>query len=113
MTVREALNTAMEEEMIRDEKVFIMGEEVARYNGAYKVRQLHGPSFCVPMCANRSPKVCWTSLVRSVSSTHRLPRWGSRVLRLVLLWLASDQCTSLKCVLSTSEFTSTRIDANS
>ncbi|KAG6872393.1 pyruvate dehydrogenase E1, beta subunit [Termitomyces sp. Mi166 len=37
MTVREALNVAMEEEMIRDEKVFILGEEVARYNGAYKV----------------------------------------------------------------------------
>lgn len=36
-TVREALNTAMEEEMLRDETVFIMGEEVARYNGAYKV----------------------------------------------------------------------------
>ena len=37
MTVRDALNVAMEEEMIRDEKVFILGEEVARYNGAYKV----------------------------------------------------------------------------
>ncbi|KAF8826818.1 hypothetical protein HHX47_DHR5000858 [Lentinula edodes] len=37
MTVRDALNAAMEEEMIRDEKVYIMGEEVARYNGAYKV----------------------------------------------------------------------------
>lgn len=37
MTVRDALNSAMEEEMIRDETVFIMGEEVARYNGAYKV----------------------------------------------------------------------------
>ena len=37
MTVREALNPAMEEEMLRDESVFIMGEEVARYNGAYKV----------------------------------------------------------------------------
>jgi len=37
MTVRDALNVAMEEEMIRDETVFIMGEEVARYNGAYKV----------------------------------------------------------------------------
>lgn len=37
MTVRDALNSAMEEEMIRDEKVYIMGEEVARYNGAYKV----------------------------------------------------------------------------
>ncbi|KIY74059.1 Thiamin diphosphate-binding protein [Cylindrobasidium torrendii FP15055 ss-10] len=37
MTVREALNAAMEEEMIRDESVFVIGEEVARYNGAYKV----------------------------------------------------------------------------
>ncbi|KIR59564.1 pyruvate dehydrogenase E1 component subunit beta [Cryptococcus bacillisporus CA1873] len=36
MTVRDALNQAMEEEMIRDESVFIIGEEVARYNGAYK-----------------------------------------------------------------------------
>ncbi len=40
MTVREALNAAMEEEMLRDENVFIIGEEVARYNGAYKVRSL-------------------------------------------------------------------------
>jgi len=38
MTVRDALNVAMEEEMLRDETVFIIGEEVARYNGAYKVR---------------------------------------------------------------------------
>ncbi|KAG9005751.1 pyruvate dehydrogenase E1, beta subunit [Tulasnella sp. JGI-2019a] len=37
MTVRDALNAAMEEEMLRDENVFIMGEEVARYNGAYKI----------------------------------------------------------------------------
>ena len=34
---RTALNQALEEEMIRDSKVFIMGEEVAEYNGAYKV----------------------------------------------------------------------------
>lgn len=37
MTVREALNSAMEEEMTRDDTVFIIGEEVAQYNGAYKV----------------------------------------------------------------------------
>ncbi|KAH8830509.1 pyruvate dehydrogenase e1 component beta subunit [Flagelloscypha sp. PMI_526] len=37
MTVREALNAAMEEEMLRDDHVFVLGEEVARYNGAYKV----------------------------------------------------------------------------
>ncbi|KAG9029194.1 pyruvate dehydrogenase E1, beta subunit, partial [Serendipita sp. 407] len=36
MTAREALNTAIEEEMLRDETVFVMGEEVAKYNGAYK-----------------------------------------------------------------------------
>ena len=35
--VREALREAMSEEMRRDENVFIMGEEVAEYNGAYKV----------------------------------------------------------------------------
>ena len=36
---REALREAMVEEMRRDEKVFLMGEEVAEYNGAYKVSQ--------------------------------------------------------------------------
>lgn len=37
LTVRDALNSALEEEMKRDENVFIIGEEVAKYNGAYKV----------------------------------------------------------------------------
>lgn len=37
MTVRDALNGAMEEEMKADADVFILGEEVAQYNGAYKV----------------------------------------------------------------------------
>ncbi|KAI9319964.1 thiamine diphosphate-binding protein [Dichotomocladium elegans] len=37
MTVRDALNNALEEEMSRDDKVFLLGEEVAQYNGAYKV----------------------------------------------------------------------------
>ncbi|MGV3539550.1 MAG: pyruvate dehydrogenase complex E1 component subunit beta [Rufibacter sp.] len=36
---REALREAMSEEMRRDPKVFLMGEEVAQYNGAYKVSQ--------------------------------------------------------------------------
>jgi len=36
---REALREAMNEEMRRDEKVYLMGEEVAEYNGAYKVSQ--------------------------------------------------------------------------
>jgi len=39
MTVREALRDAMAEEMRRDEAVFVMGEEVAEYEGAYKVTQ--------------------------------------------------------------------------
>lgn len=39
LTVREALRDAMAEEMRRDENVFLMGEEVAEYNGAYKVSQ--------------------------------------------------------------------------
>jgi pyruvate dehydrogenase E1 component beta subunit len=38
-TVREALNSAMAEEMRRSEDVFIMGEEVAEYQGAYKITQ--------------------------------------------------------------------------
>src|ERR1700691_3832409 len=39
MTVREALRDAMAEEMRRDPEVFLMGEEVAEYQGAYKVSQ--------------------------------------------------------------------------
>jgi pyruvate dehydrogenase E1 component beta subunit len=39
LTVREALRDAMAEEMRADERVFVMGEEVAEYQGAYKVTQ--------------------------------------------------------------------------
>lgn len=38
LTVRDALNEALDEEIARDSRVFLMGEEVAQYNGAYKVR---------------------------------------------------------------------------
>ncbi|KAL5110541.1 Pyruvate dehydrogenase E1 component subunit beta mitochondrial [Taenia crassiceps] len=37
MTVREAINSALKEEIERDKNVFILGEEVAQYDGAYKV----------------------------------------------------------------------------
>jgi pyruvate dehydrogenase E1 component beta subunit len=37
ITIREALNRALDEEMARDPAVFLMGEEVAEYDGAYKV----------------------------------------------------------------------------
>jgi len=46
----------MEEEMIRDETVFVMGEEVARYNGAYKVRP--GIAIARTSLICRSPRVC-------------------------------------------------------
>jgi len=39
MTVRQALNEAMAEEMRRDPDIFLMGEEVAEYQGAYKISQ--------------------------------------------------------------------------
>ena len=37
MTIRDAINSAMSEEIERDSKVFLIGEEVGQYNGAYKV----------------------------------------------------------------------------
>ncbi|HEY5726331.1 MAG TPA: alpha-ketoacid dehydrogenase subunit beta, partial [Methylomirabilota bacterium] len=39
ITYREALNQALREEMDRDPRVFVMGEEVGLYDGAYKVTQ--------------------------------------------------------------------------
>lgn len=39
ITYRQALNEALAEEIMRDENVFIMGEEVAEYNGAYKITE--------------------------------------------------------------------------
>lgn len=39
ISIREALNQALDEEMARDPKVFLMGEEVGEYNGAYKVSE--------------------------------------------------------------------------
>src|SRR6187402_3806587 len=39
IALREAIREAMQEEMRKDDRVFLMGEEVAEYNGAYKVSQ--------------------------------------------------------------------------
>ena len=41
MTIRQALCAAMDEEMERDKNVFLMGEEVGQYQGAYKVWYQH------------------------------------------------------------------------
>lgn len=88
MTVRDALNSALEEEMLRDDKIFIIGEEVARYNGAYKVcdnaaatrtfigRKAEGLRL---YCLYRSPRVSLTNLARSVWSIRPSRRWVSRV----------------------------------
>ena len=40
MEVRDALNAAMDEELANDDRVFLIGEEVAEYDGAYKVSGL-------------------------------------------------------------------------
>lgn len=40
VTVRDAINQGMDEELERDEKVFLLGEEVAQYDGAYKVTKI-------------------------------------------------------------------------
>ena len=45
MAVRDALNTALDEEIERDETVLLMGEEVAQYDGAYKVQRERGNYF--------------------------------------------------------------------
>lgn len=52
LTVRDALNQAIDEEMAKDDRVFLMGEEVAQYDGAYKVKRSGEKSakkqFCRP-----------------------------------------------------------------
>ena len=53
---REALREAMNEEMRRDDRVFLMGEEVAEYNGAYKVSQGMLAEF--PLQTGTMQKVC-------------------------------------------------------
>lgn len=92
MTVRDALNVAMEEEMLRDESVFILGEEVARYNGAYKVSLSSCTRAHDSLPHSRSPRAFWTSSARSGSSTLPSPRWALLVLQLVPHSPVSDQC---------------------
>jgi hypothetical protein len=83
MTCRDALNQAMDEEMARDPNVFIMGEEVGLYNGAYKVcmqanlrrsrqwtmlKNFPHPPFSPHLTVFRLRKDCTTSTGRSVLS---------------------------------------------
>ena len=39
VTYREALRRALDEELARDDRVFLMGEEIGRFDGSYKVTQ--------------------------------------------------------------------------
>lgn len=58
LSVRDALNQAMDEEMEKDERVFLLGEEVAQYDGAYKVmkkKKITHPSYSFLNC-NRKKK---------------------------------------------------------
>ncbi len=69
MTVREALRDAMAEEMRANRDVFVMGEEVAEYQGAYKVTQgllqEFGPAaWSIP----RSPSM-------ALPASASVPRW--------------------------------------
>ena len=59
MTCRDALNSAMDEEIARDEKVFIIGEEVAEYDGAYKVRIYTGPAVSLCIGHERAMEEIW------------------------------------------------------
>lgn len=83
--MREALNEAMAEEMERNDKVFVLGEEVAQYNGAYVAllqRQL-GKQACDggrPGCracreaSLRRAVTVWRNSVLTTSTATRSPR---------------------------------------
>jgi len=72
--VRDALQLAMDEEMAKDDKVILMGEEVAVYHGAYKVTETWTPAGTISrprnpsLCATKGQKllrhcICITSLL--------------------------------------------------
>jgi len=57
VTYREALRRALDEELGRDESVFLMGEEIGRFEGSYKVTAASTPSTGRGACARRrSPR---------------------------------------------------------
>merc|ERR1719209_837746 len=67
ITCRDALNLAMDEEIERDENVFLIGEEVAQYDGAYKVSRglfrKHGEKRIIdtPICEIGFTGIAWCS----------------------------------------------------
>lgn len=94
MTVRDALNAAMDEEMSRDETVYLMGEEVGRYNGAYKVRCASLTNLKITkIFFSRSRKVSLISTVKNALSTHLLRKWVLPVLLSAPRLMACAQCS--------------------
>jgi len=96
MTVCDALNSAMEEEMLRDEKVFVMGEEVAHYNGAYKVGLCFFKHVFIESIPPhiRSPKGYLTNLVTNGLLIRQSPRWDLLIWWLVWHFQVFTQCKS-------------------
>ena len=77
ITVRDALRDAMAEEMRRDEKVFLIGEEVAEYQGAYKISQGLLDEFGAKRVIDTPiTEHGFTGLATGASSTRRLPSTG-------------------------------------
>ena len=57
--MRDALNMALDEELARDDTVFLMGEEVAQYQGAYKVRAALRAALPAPPRPRSPARVFW------------------------------------------------------
>ena len=73
MTVRDALNLAMEEELMKDDRVFIIGEEVAEYDGAYKV---YSTFLNVCNCKFPCMHACLFNFVKVTRGLHK--KFGDR-----------------------------------
>lgn len=65
LTIREAYNEALDEELTRDNRVIIIGEEVAQYDGAYKVDKIN----------SRSPRASTRNTEKGLL-THQSQRWA-------------------------------------
>jgi len=65
ITVRDAINSALDEELSRDQTVYIMGEEVGDYQGAYKITkglvQKYGPERVIDTPSQKRASRAWQS----------------------------------------------------
>ena len=93
MTVRDALNAAIDEEIQRDDKVILIGEEVAKYDGAYKVSKglyaKYGETRIIDTPITEVSKLFANQsiILKTLNKINCLKlRWASLVLLLVLPW---------------------------